>query len=314
MRNERLSSNYLYHFKRDFDILLLILEYGFRHNSWKESIPFFGMAQQSFVVCFCDILFLETKYHRYCYGNNAIVLNKDWAIKKGISPLRYVHKSSPGMSEDYMTLKKLYRNSRNLANTYQQSLGIYLVSSLLNDNGKLLQSDIDLSGNLNPKVLEDAKDCQNKLNEDFKSIEDKQRENRIYSYLESLMDKIHKLHNELELRDSFLRAYEEDFTCPANLETVKGKILYDEKEWRSIKFISESEIQSEPELKNSFIDGFLPKEYNLTFDDDDVEAIIVENQSVIKRLTEQIENKRTLLTAESLNKIYLIDKYQELKK
>jgi hypothetical protein len=311
MKMNRISSNFLYHFKRDFEILLLILQNGFRRNSWKESIPFFGMQQQSFVVCFCDILFQESEYHRNCYGNNAIVLNKDWALKKGVSPVRYIHESSPGLSEDYMILKKLYRNSRELAKNPKQSLGIYLVSSLLHDDKKLLQGDIDLSGNLNPNVLNEANEYQKRLNDDFRSIENEQRENRMFSYLECLMDKIHKLHNELELRDSFLRAYEEDFSCPANAKIVKSKILYDEKEWRSIKFISESEIQIAPQLKNSFKDGFLPKEYNLTFKDEDIEAIIVEDESMASRLLEEITMQRTLLSTDSIKKIHLTNEYQE---
>ena len=36
----RLSSDYLYHFKRDPEVVKLILQGGFRHNLLTETLPF----------------------------------------------------------------------------------------------------------------------------------------------------------------------------------------------------------------------------------------------------------------------------------
>jgi hypothetical protein len=40
MTTDRLSSDNLYHFKSNVDVLNSILTYGFRHSLWSETIPY----------------------------------------------------------------------------------------------------------------------------------------------------------------------------------------------------------------------------------------------------------------------------------
>lgn len=47
------------------------------------------------MVCFCDLLFSQIKYHIDFYGNYGIGLQKkEWGLAKGISPIVYVPKDS----------------------------------------------------------------------------------------------------------------------------------------------------------------------------------------------------------------------------
>ncbi len=68
---EKLSSKYLYHYKRDIDIVKEILKKGFRYNLWGENIAFHNSIQFNFIVCFCDILAEQAGYHRECSGTYA---------------------------------------------------------------------------------------------------------------------------------------------------------------------------------------------------------------------------------------------------
>jgi hypothetical protein len=52
---EILSSNYLYHYKKDVSVIKLILKKGFRYNIWEENAIFRESKQLNFMVCFCDI-------------------------------------------------------------------------------------------------------------------------------------------------------------------------------------------------------------------------------------------------------------------
>jgi len=78
----RLSSDLLFHYKHDFEVVKLILQNGFRHNLWRESLPYKGAMQENFFCSFCDILPEQASHHRIVYGEYAI------ALKKGISLFR----------------------------------------------------------------------------------------------------------------------------------------------------------------------------------------------------------------------------------
>ncbi len=80
--NERLSSDYLYNYKWDYDTVKKTVQYGFRHNGWKEKIPLTESWQINFIVCFCDIKWKDNKVHMSWYGKNIFVMKKEWAKKK----------------------------------------------------------------------------------------------------------------------------------------------------------------------------------------------------------------------------------------
>jgi Putative abortive phage resistance protein AbiGi, antitoxin len=300
-----LHSNHLYHFKRDFNILLLILKNGFQHRKWKETIPFFGLDQENFMICFSDLRFEDSLYHRKCYGQNALVMTKSWARKNKISPVRYIHKDSPGMSEKYMELKTLFRNAMEPDQTVVKVI-TYLTSSQMYIDGKLLQGDLRLLNyseeNLINELESECKYIEHNINSD--------KTERLYKWLFTMFSMIVKLHDELELRDAYVRNYIEDFPCPATKEKIIEKILYDEREWRSIIFPIKNEL-NDPEIKRCIAEGFLPIKYNLTFNDDDIISILVETEEQKSQLTKEIDLGTTMLSNKSLQKIELFGNYIE---
>lgn len=80
--NQRLSSDNLYHFTQDSNTIIKILETGFRYSLCNESIPNKSIHKNIFNISFCDIKFEDSETHRKYYGDNAIVLSKDWGDNK----------------------------------------------------------------------------------------------------------------------------------------------------------------------------------------------------------------------------------------
>jgi hypothetical protein len=304
MENVSLHSNHLYHFKKDINILKLILQSGFQHRSWAETIPFFGLTQNNFMVCFTDLRISDSVYHRQCYGKNALVMKKSWARRNKISPVRYIHKDSVGMHKKYMHLKTLFRNAFEHKDTFHKLVS-YLATSKMYLGNNLPQGDITLANTWGEKFIEE-----------FESI-CKETENiigsskKIYDSFFTMFLMIQKLHNELESRDAYLRTYVEDFTCPASGEKHIGKILYDEREWRSIIFPNSTDLETDPKILDCIKKGFLPQEYNLKFSDDDVIAILVEQQNQKSEIINIITSNQTMLGVKSTKKIYLYDEYNQ---
>jgi hypothetical protein len=89
------SANTLFHFTRERDSLLSILQGAFIPNYCMEdltSVLSNGPIYDVFVpmVCFCDIPLSQINDHLTNYGSYGIGLKKSWGIKKGISPVLYV--------------------------------------------------------------------------------------------------------------------------------------------------------------------------------------------------------------------------------
>lgn len=92
-----ISANTLFHFTREKDTLIKILQtklyprlclednFIFSNKSHKIAYP---------MVCFCDLPLSQIKNHTNVYGRYAIGLKKEWAIKNGVTPILYTHKDS----------------------------------------------------------------------------------------------------------------------------------------------------------------------------------------------------------------------------
>ncbi|MFC1478744.1 abortive infection system antitoxin AbiGi family protein [Candidatus Margulisiibacteriota bacterium] len=98
----RISENFIFHFT-ERENLLSILEEGFRWSKEKkEDIPYQKdfknsvvlTGQQIYRICFCDLPIRLTQNHRKRYGGYAIGLKKEWAYRKQISPVKYVHSNT----------------------------------------------------------------------------------------------------------------------------------------------------------------------------------------------------------------------------
>jgi hypothetical protein len=109
--NTQLSTKYVSHYTSKFEYLLKIIEEGFKPNPNEEWAigaeetaiqralsSIFGELDNEKkeiyysipMVCFCDIPKKLIKQHAKKYGPYCIGLTKEWATKKGISPLIYL--------------------------------------------------------------------------------------------------------------------------------------------------------------------------------------------------------------------------------
>ena len=103
-----------------------------------------------------------------------------------------------------------------------------------------------------------------------------------------------------------MRVYSQDFTHPASGVSIKDKILYDEKEWRSIRFANDKDYSLSMSSK------FLPDSYNLRFEDDDILAVLVTDVNSLNETKEYLRNNKTLLDYHKTeSKLSLIDNYKE---
>jgi hypothetical protein len=314
-KSDRLSSNFLFHYKKDINILKLILQHGFRHSMWDEKVIFRDSVQQNFVVCFCDILADQADFHKECYGNMAIVLTKEWGIKNNITPVRYVHSNSIGQLDNYIKLKNINRSiwSKYLGSKDLSDYAInYLAVGIAKDNGQLVQPTIEQSELANPKFS----NFLSELDTEFKDIESELKKtgnvNTLYKYFHHMGIRLHELHNELEKRDALMRVYQDDFDCPSG-KSIIGKILYDEREWRSVRFISSVGSENDTnEYEEAVNNRFLPERFNLKFTNDDLIALLFENTSDKDEVLNFLKFNTTLIDYHKVkNKVMLFSDFHE---
>jgi hypothetical protein len=91
-----LSSATLFHFTRSSNTLKSILAEGFRPFYSCEDLTIFGVSECPGIpmVSFCDIPLSQAKQHVEDYGRYAIGLDKEWGMKKNVSPVHYIYKDS----------------------------------------------------------------------------------------------------------------------------------------------------------------------------------------------------------------------------
>lgn len=91
MPSYRTSS--LFHFTKDPEVLLKILETGLVPNYCREDLSYFDRTVNVGVpmISFCDIPLTRTSMFKARYGEYAIGLSKEWAMKKQINPILYVN-------------------------------------------------------------------------------------------------------------------------------------------------------------------------------------------------------------------------------
>jgi len=303
----RLSSDNLYHFTKKPDNLKGILSSGFRYSVLKEDIPTDQFKRALYAVCFCDIKIDDTENHRSCYGNYAIVLTKEWGISKGISPVRYVHYNSPGASKSYLKLRNYYKNIWDLQFVTSGQVDpelFYLFLSILHTQDKLKGENMIEELNLNKdNFIKEYDKLDSEFAEfyDFLKITKEDYALLVTKYISSLIFRITELHNDLLERDLFLRKYKED-----------DRILYDEREWRSIHLETipaESSLEHEKEFDLYYEKGHLPAKYNLRFTPNDVVAILTENKEDKEELIKYLRNTESLIDYK--DKVLDLNEYRE---
>lgn len=73
----------------------------------------------SLAICFCDLPLSQSHDHRSQYGQYGIGMTKDWAIEKGVSPVRYYHANSPFQADENARLMlDVLQHSRGYENSF----------------------------------------------------------------------------------------------------------------------------------------------------------------------------------------------------
>jgi hypothetical protein len=298
----RLSSEYLFHYKKDLRVLCLILKGGFRHSVWDETLPYRKSKQFNYICSFCDILPCDADYHTSCYGKNALALTKTWGIKNGISPVRYIHESSAGASETYHAHKVLLRNAILSEGRDDTEMFVkYLCSSMVYDENTGLRNELMRQGEPDLLLRLVLGEKFNQFKAMIDSIPAGAPQQTIDTIFTSLFNRIKELHNELERRDAFVRAYVEDFQ-PSSGPIIVGKVLYDEREWRSVKMTNPIPVETGVSRNRAAHDaGFLPPEYNLSFSADDVKYVIVENVADKQVVLDFVVKEKCLISPDELS-------------
>jgi len=301
-----LSSTHLFNFTKKFDILKIILQKGFRYTKWKETLPKSNFEQENYMVCFCDIPWIQNQEHRNCYGNNGIVLSKEWGIREGISPVRYINGTSVGMTDAYLQRKTFHREMLQ-QNNYDFApilLGELIMEKYI-ANGRLngvqsISAEIASNATFRTDFQADI-DAIEKMETDIINAGHKDVYENLNRYILSLVE---TLYDELEHRDAFERNYKEDFYHKCS-GLHPGKILYNEREWRSVKFL---DLEA---LKEQEAPDYLPESENLMFTDDDVVAILAEKEEYKEEIKDLVRQNKTLLSPTSESKVFFVDEYQE---
>jgi hypothetical protein len=149
-----ISANTLFHFTSKLEYLELILENNFSPRFCLEDIS--GSTKHNYtdgemafpMVCFCDIPLSLVTNHSETYGEYAIGLTKEWALKNSIAPLLYYYKDSPNFDAILNiaeSLKKLDDNESKLNLTLEVfKLGLYskLYEGKFFRNGKYTEENV----------------------------------------------------------------------------------------------------------------------------------------------------------------------------
>jgi len=145
-----ISTGYITHFTPKFESLHSILQTGFRpsvgngeplrfkmdyfelrmiSNILEEAINTDTEKRNIPMVCFCDIPWRLSKYHRHQYGNYAISLTKSWAKSNFITPISYyfedttLHTILFSIQNQYPKLRDALKG-KDIPDSATQSLGI----------------------------------------------------------------------------------------------------------------------------------------------------------------------------------------------
>jgi hypothetical protein len=116
--SDNISTNSVFHFTRSLDNVESILRNDFYPKFCIEDIvgtitgiP--GVEKAIPMVCFCDIPLSQIKKHVKTYGEYAIGLSKEWAIKQKVNPVLYTYQNSDMANKLANAFHALFEYERN---------------------------------------------------------------------------------------------------------------------------------------------------------------------------------------------------------
>lgn len=305
---QRLSSDYLYHFTGSYNTLPKILTTGFRHSLSEEKLSFANSMQQNFIISFCDIKYRNSKSHQDCYGEYAIALTKEWGRKNGVTPVTYVHENSAKFSQKSIRLKNKNRFifndfDINKSKTLYKIFKRYIKYSLLEKKLGVKINNPHEEIKKDPKARQLYNDIDSELSSYLSKLENHGLEKEFLQYVHVLGENILELIGHLENTDWLSRSYEDLFECPISGKEFK-KVLYDEREWRSVQDASWLNIDYGSEKYEEAIKlGYLPEKYNLKFNDDDIVQIILNDDKEVNDLIKLSKEFPFLISSKKLEYI-----------
>ncbi len=80
--------------------------------------------------CFCDINMHKLGVHLDWYGYYGLAFSKEWGMKKGIQPVRYINPDSP-LCKDFTTAFKAALKDKSKKNPTQKKLQNYILHDLM---------------------------------------------------------------------------------------------------------------------------------------------------------------------------------------
>lgn len=308
-----ISSDNLYHFTNDIDIIKSILQNGFYPRTSIENISFLlPEYDRAFLgtpmVCFCDIPIDLIEKHTNRYGKYGIGLSKKWGTENGITPVAYILAKKELSKCQYSKIEKIEDEDRTL-----------MVNKLLRLQNTItdMAQQLDLIANM----LKNEHFINYMYNKDIKkditqlTIYGKFREN------------LKRVGFDFWSFFGYFRIYIDDNT---------EDLYYDEKEWRYIvEFENEyfdNRIIVNPEIVekyinkyNSNIDKFIPKDYDSYSLEDkeqfdkklkeegnfkDLVSLIKEDKEIKKQVSDlnsEMENNPLKFTIKDIEEIILTD-------
>lgn len=224
LKRMNISSKSLFHFTPKFEYLQGIIENGFQFRECREALPLFGYKNCIFdqlgvvqhihlplIVCFCDLPLGSSNEHRKQYGKYAIAMSKEWGMKNGVTPIRYVHAHSPDFTSDtYNIILDMPAHLRQ----YKDDL-FQLFSKVLTDNG---DNEAPTQEDLDSLPLE-IKNLMNFVNMEYQ---------RLLMHWHRVMQ--------------YVRAYEGDW-IDRTTQQKTHRVFYDEREWRAASYAEGDWIQ-----------------------------------------------------------------------
>lgn len=136
MKNQEslISTNTVFHFTSSINNLESILVNDFYPQFCVEDflgtiLNIEGAEKALPMVCFCDIPLFQIKKHTETYGDYAIGLSKEWAIKQKVNPVLYAYPNSDFSNKLKKALLQLYAHDEDKGHDFstQFSLAIQYI-------------------------------------------------------------------------------------------------------------------------------------------------------------------------------------------